>query len=303
MLSWKLWRALNHPPALHPLFWRTLQRHQPSGPPTNLTSLDRMALAYLAGVAILFILTIIVDHSGTLTVLSIALGCLAIPTIVPVLILLRNTLLSGFYYGLLWADQMSRYLIRERQNNTYDLLSLLPPGALAPSWAICTGCLYQNRRFNRLIETHILTLRFIALGHIIINLFVVQSHLWPQQVLLLILVLSALHTDFMHSLVISILISLLATRYGTDVIDARLWTVGGYLCIQVGTYTLALLAALAVFPLPLPYEWEDTISRTVLGVLVMVGLREAIISVIWRWLLHEANTAPSDIESIFRFAA
>ena len=97
MLSWKLWRALNHPPALHPLFWRTIRRHAPLANPNSLTTLDRLVLIYLTGFIGLFFLSVFMDSSGALSVLSIAVGCLAVPIVGLILILLRNTLFSGFF--------------------------------------------------------------------------------------------------------------------------------------------------------------------------------------------------------------
>src|SRR5262249_20834925 len=86
---------------------------------------------------------------------------LALPIMIPIAILLRSTLFSGSIYGVVWTMDISQLLARERQNGTYDLLCLLPPGGLAAAWAICTGCLYRNQVFNQIGELRSVMSRII----------------------------------------------------------------------------------------------------------------------------------------------
>ena len=124
-MTLKLWRALNNPPATHPIFVRTVLLPRP-GKRYGLTS---------AGVIIGFIMGM----------------SEFMPTI---LILLMPILLAGcgLIYGLDCAMRVSQLIAFERKNNTFELLILCPAGALAICWVMCTSLLYQHQQFNRMLE-------------------------------------------------------------------------------------------------------------------------------------------------------
>jgi len=71
------------------------------------------------------------------------------PTLL-ILIMPFFLLICGLVYGLECAIRVSQLILTERKNNTFDLLALSPPGALAACWAICTSSLYHKRQFERL---------------------------------------------------------------------------------------------------------------------------------------------------------
>ncbi len=308
LLSWRLWRAFNHPPAQHPLFWRTL-RHMPPGVPADgLGLMDRLSLLYLLFVTIALFVTGAINLTANPTMLSLLILLLALPIFAPVAAALRSTLFSGMIYGMFWADQISQSLSRERANHTYELLSLLPPGVLNPSWAICVGCLYRSRRFQRMLEQRTAMMRIITgIGVLFILLVAVNAGEWVKWALLLGVVLAALHIDLVHSLVLSALIGLLIPHYSHSRIDVRLWTIGGFLFAQIAAYSLALMAGMVIAPnllnrLTLPVALMET-GHIVTGIATLYIVRELMIGGLWRWLLSMDNAAAHDLDSIFRFAA
>lgn len=268
-------------------------------------------MAYIIFFGAVVLISSATDITGRTSIISLIVGLLVIPVIVPIAVILRSTLISGQFYGLLWADQISQLLLRERKNNTYDLLALFPPGLLAMSWAICTGCLYQRRRFNNLLEFRTVMMRTIAFTGILMLIFMVSYHEPAEHVIrvaaLTGLLMVALHFDFVHSLTLSTLISLLIPRYSLSSLDVRLWTVGGILFAQVSAYTAMILVASVIAPSLLAQSglagWIADTVRWLLAVLVLYGLREGLIMGLWRWLLHLANTESNELNNVFRFPA
>jgi hypothetical protein len=308
IVSWRLWHALNHPPAQHPLFWRTLRHVPPDVSADGLGLMDRLSLMYLVFVTALIFIAGAINLSANTTVLTLLVVLLALPIFAPVAAALRSTLFSGMIYGILWADQISQCLSRERENHTYELLSLLPPGVLAPSWAICVGCLYRSRRFQRMLEQRTAMMRIIvSCSSLFILLVAASAGDWLKWTLLLGVAVAALHIDLVHSLVLSALIGLLIPHYSYSRIDVRLWTIGGFFFVQIAAYTLALLAGLVVAPkllapLALPPWLLDT-GHILTGIAALYAARECLIAALWRWLLSMDNVTTHDLDSIFRFAA
>ena len=308
ILSWRLWRALNHPPACHPLFWRTLHHVAPGVPVDRRGLMDRLVVFYLLFVVIMIFVTGAINLTVNTPFMTLLIVLLALPIFAPLLAVLRSTLFSGMIYGIQWADEISQSLSQERENHTYELLSLLPSGVLAPSWAICMGCLYRSRRFQRMLEQRGAMMRIIgSVGGMLVLMIAVNQGDWLKWAGLLGVILLTLHIDLVHSLVLSALIGLLIPHYGHSRIDVRLWTVGGFLFVQIASYTLALLAALVIAPnlltgLNLPLWLLDT-AHIGIGIAALYIVRECLIAALWRWLLSMDNAVPHDLDSIFRFAA
>jgi hypothetical protein len=289
------------------LFWRTLH-HGASGSTRDRRGLmDRLVMFYLLFVVIMIFVTGAINLTANTPLMTLLIVLLALPIFAPLAAVLRSTLLSGMFYGMMWADEISQSLSQERQNHTYELLSLLPSGVLAPSWAICMGCLYRSRRFQRMLEQRGAMMRIIAgTGGMFILIIAASAGDWLKWAILLAVILVVLHIDLVHSLVLSALIGLLIPHYSHSRIDVRLWTVGGFLFAQIAAYTVSLLAALVIAPdlmarLTLPLWLLDT-GHILIGLAALYLVRECLIAALWRWLLSMDNAVPHDLDSIFRFA-
>ncbi len=299
MITWKLWYALNHPPATHPIFWRTLRRFNTT--PLEFTSysghlsrVDKLSLAYLVVFALLVFVTNSIPQGAQIPLLTLLLFLLTIPIIVPILIVLSRTAFSGSFHGLLWTLSISQLIARERENHTYELLRLFPAGVLAPLWAMCTGCVYSKQHFNQILDLHNNTLRLIAgVGFVL----VVALLIWVEEdtvttivqvIFYALLLLALLHLDFIQSLLTSLLLSMIIPLYSPTLLDARLWAAGSFLLIQITTYTISLLAV--TFLLPGLFAglalggWLALCMQFTFALAIFYSIRELVLVLLWRWL-------------------
>ncbi len=319
MLTRKLWYALNHPPATHPIFWRTLRRFNDTRSKITpyagrLNWVDKLSLGYVIIFVLLLVLTNIVPR-GTpqLPLLSGLLFLLTIPVIIPIIILLDRSALSGSFQGIRWALRVSQLIVKERQNNTYELLCLFPTGILTPLWAMCTGCIYSGQRFNRMVELHTSVLRFIVVFAFVLLTLAIPPN-WSEALemifqfsLSIVVVLTALHFDFVQSLLTSLLISLIVPFYSANGLDARLWTIGGFLLAQVTAYVVALFGALFLLPALLVRlgitHWLGVFFQLGLATALLYLSREAIITLLWRWLLRLTDAPAASPGADFSLSA
>jgi hypothetical protein len=309
MLTRKLWRALQQPPALHPLFWRTV-RQNPTGQfisSQRFALLDRLSLLYLLVFAGFLMFGGVIEVYLRITVLPVLVTLMAVPVVVPIVILLRNTLFSGLVYGLFWTDQISQRLAREHQQHTLDLLALLPSGLLAPLWAIGVGCLYQNRQLQVVIEHRVLMMRFAAGFGVLAIAALTPVQAWLPNTLLLSILLVALYIDFVHSLVLSLLLGLIAPLLSANPPDVRFWNLGSFLFLQLSAYALVGLVELALAPALVTMAglegWPADGLRGLLGLLTLYTSRAVMINGLWRGLFCLSNTAADDTDTLFHFNA
>ncbi len=313
MISLRLWHALNHPPAMHPLFWLTVKRSMTSDALNQMSGrlnwIDRLSIAYLLIFAAAILLTNVLSSNAQSGLVTLLVFLLALPIIIPVVILLRSTLLSGSVYGLIWAMDISQLVARERRNGTHDLLCLLPPGGLAADWAVYTGCLYRNQLFNQLLELRGVMLRIIFAVSAVLFLGSMMGNFNLPDTLIFVIdittLLTALHIDFIHSAILSGLIGIIAPLYSDNRTEARLWAGGGFLAIQLIVYAATALTVLVI--VPRLFEslalrgWLAAVVSPIFVLLVFVTIREGIITGLWRWLLAQTNTDPHDLSRVFTF--
>lgn len=310
MLTWKLWHTLNHPPTAHPLFWRTLYNTTTYASGTHLSRLDKLSIGYLCLFTGLIFLSNHIPQGLQSTLITLLLVFLAIPIIVPVMFLLRNTILSGTFHGLRWALSINRLIARERTNCTYELLSLLPTGILPSLWALSMGCLYSNNRFNRVVDLHITVLRFIImLGFIVLFTLSMQETISHIRVIALFIIhvaalIALLHIEFVQSLVISVLLGMVIPLHTISPLDARIWTIGSFLFIQANTYTLTCIFSLLIVPAVFHRldisGWPLYLAQIISALAVIYVLRELISTLLWHWLLHLTSVYSTESEDIFR---
>jgi hypothetical protein len=122
MITPKLWYALYHPPATHPIFQRTVV----------LPDYKRRHLSWAS--------TVIQTISG-IGLYSPFLLFLLLPLVL---------LIIGLTYGLDCALRVGAAIARERESRTYTLLAAAPDGAWGFTWALSTSAIYRNHDFPRL---------------------------------------------------------------------------------------------------------------------------------------------------------
>jgi hypothetical protein len=301
-----LWHAINHPPTAHPLFWRTVRRSAGNiaySAQTRMSLMDKLSVVYLVLFVGAMLLTNMLDIRIQSAGLAFLLLLLALPILLPVALVLRVTLLSGSFFGTQWAMTISQTLGREHLSGTFDLIALLPSGRLAGMWAICTGCLYRQHTFSHVLDVRMALLRTIMVGGVVVMAieFLGNSNERFLEVVLLgiqiLTALTALYIDSIHSTVLATLVGLIVPTY--TLADTRPWAAGGFLILQVGVYTITLVTAAII--LPSPVLWWEQVMKLAFILTVFFGVREIMIVVLWRQLLHNTNTDRADIACVFSF--
>lgn len=289
MTTWKLWRALRNPPALHPVFLRTvLLPYRPKPPSTT-----------WAGMVIKSVLSL-GEYSPTL--------------LIPVIPLIW--IILGITYGLDCALRVGSAIAREHENDTFNLLSLSPAGALGASWAICTSTLYRNRDFDRLREIVRASMVVGAAFILILGLTVLVVHsdtfsrfpAPPEPTIVhtanFLGVIAALYLEFVQSTLLGCLLGMFIPTYAHGRLDSSLYAVGGYLLLQVTTYLLAFFIGFVILPdslnnLPFKSEYIE-IVLTVLRLFVFFLIREVTLTILWRLLIERLNAYPSELDLVIQ---
>jgi hypothetical protein len=292
MMTWRLWRALTHPPYRHPLFWRTVSTREPDAitwrPWVN-------ARIVLAGLVLLVCGGMVFPRHINGIVMA---GFLIIP------FLLLIFTFNGLIYGLVWGVKISSSIAKSYEANTFDLLALAPTGALGATWAMGTGCLYRNRNLGDLNFPETWTIRLFV---IIFTAMTLGSMSGPDRgsnlvmlVLVYVLVLMAgFYVDDIQSIILGSLVGMLTPIYARTRLDARLWTLGTYLLIQITTYVCSLLSGFVLLP-TFYQQLEITgpytrLSLPIMGLIVFFGIRELLITALWHDLARRLNADPKEL--------
>lgn len=273
MITWILWQRLRNPVSRHPLMWRVLKErsrvsYPPMGPAIQVFCGLGLCASMLSPIGLIF--------SGLLFLLA--------------------TNSTG--YTVLWTAGISGRIARLLADGQYDLICAAPGGRFALHWAVCTGVLHRDNRLDK-IHGIIRALLLIFLGIVgltLLSSLSAQRQDWARGGLVLLnmlALLAAIYADHLQSVVCGSLAGMLTPLYVRRPLDARIAAVALYVLLQAVGYVLALLAATA---------WVDAvfassnqpILMTMARLVAFVGVREAIIALVWRWLLNRTNSLPDD---------
>lgn len=305
--SWKFWTALQHPPALHPLFQRNAgleyQIRWPAvtiprvGQWTEMVLLVLLAFVLLANPAIAFVIILFVPF-------SFAAVIVALPLLFPLL----TSVVCAF-----WAAVMGGEVAREREKGTFELLCLLPDGVLGANWAICSGTVHRSSLFDvmYLIARALALFGVIMLGlSIIITLGIYLGQrldagnervLEAMRTLMDILaLLVAYHLHYVQSVALTALIGMWVPLHFSRPVEVRILAPVAFLGAQAITYALAYVLGAALLPTLLSTFYTDMSPLWVflppllsLGVFLLV--RETCIALVWHFLQRSLNTHPSEL--------
>jgi hypothetical protein len=285
MMTLKLWRALNNPPATHPIFVRTVL----------LPRLVKRRSLNSASVIIGFIMSM----------------SEFMPT---VLIFLMPILLGfcGLIYGLDCAVRVSQLITFERKNNTYELLVLCPPGALAVCWAMCTSLLYQQQQFGRLHEivrtsariafASIAVILVLFIG-ISVSIIISASRLALPIITPLInaeAVVVLIYSEYVQSTIIGCLIGLIIPTFANGTMDSFLYAPAVFLLIKIGSYAFSILVGFSLFDgfyqqLGVQSGLMD-IVLTLARVVIIVAVQDVVIRLLWQVAIKRTDSVSQDTE-------
>jgi hypothetical protein len=293
MMTQKLWHALNHPPARHPLFRRTVIL-----PPAS-------RRRFVSGATVLIELVLGVAYNA--------------PTLL-FLLMPFYLLVIGLAYGLDCALRVSTTITKEHEERTFDLLSLAPTGIWGTNWVLATSSLYRNRDFDRLFTIIRTALATALVLTCIVALIAAMSLTgsrpsWQPQAnnldgllqvtvdfLGMLALLAAIYVEYVQSTVLGSLVGLVISTYAHNRLDASLWSFGIFLLLQVSIYTAAWFIGFEL--LPEIYEWLNingwyaSFTLPVLRVAAFFLLREGLIAALWRALIARLNMSPGELDFI-----
>ena len=247
MITKRLWRAFSQPPMNKPLF-------------------ERVALnaAFSPALRSLWWNNLAIQGQVWLWSLVFILDVRALPLM----------LLSGTFYGLLWAVGVSGTILHERSTGTYDLLCLTPEGTFGVNWTICLGCLHQGDAFRHVNSQEAWTIRLMLMIPLIITANLALNRLLTNSPVALVwmgVLVVLFYFDHVQSIIIGSLFGLMAPQTSTSG-DTRLWAVAGLILGQVLSYGTFFGVVLLSPLLNLPPALSPVIALA-----AFFGLRECII--------------------------
>ena len=182
-----------------------------------------------------------------------------------------------------------------------------PPGALGATWAMGTGCLYRNREFGDLNFAETWTIRLFIVVFVSMAMGTFSGARRANELVLPVLVyalvlIASFYVDDIQSIVLGSLVGMLTPLYARSRADARLWTMGVYLLIQVTTYLSALIAGFAMLPALYAHlkigGVSSEITLPLLSFVVFCSVRELIIRLLWHNLAERLNADPSELNLV-----
>ena len=270
--TWSLWRALQFRPRRHPLYERNLELKQFSATPYLLI------LAGIIGSAALllptFFSTLILVLVGGVYLLGIHQGTLA---------------------GLLWCLQINTQIERERNSGRYALCAAAPAGQIGTSWALGAACLHHDQSLEKRrglnAECYVVALLLaIYFGAQAIDRYsaadFARLDTLPTQILLTCVfgfcLLVVFYCNHVGAILFGFLLGMLLPSLPATRRDARLWAIGAYGLLQMGTtigaFSLSLLIWRAIGQSPLAAAPAGRTLTYLLqagnGVLIFYLLRE-----------------------------
>lgn len=285
MLTWKLWRALCRPPYHHPLFMR-------------------IASAHIGGSSMLRTLKFTGFYLTACTLITLAWPFILIN---PALMVLFAATSANTIYAVSWAARIGTAIAYEREQETYDLICLMPVGALGAGWALSTAHLHRSALFQTL-RLFMNSLAIALIGALIATIPVMltlASGSAASYGLFLLLdygiaVTAAFYFDHIQSVTLAYLVGMMTASVAQNRINAQLWSVGAFLLLQMFVYLLTLITGIVVLQALL--HTDGIVRNAIMPLLwlaIFYALREVVIRLMWRFLAHQFNAGPSDQAGIF----
>jgi hypothetical protein len=211
---------------------------------------------------------------------------------------------------LVWSARVSRTIVNEHELGTFEILSIAPDGAFGSSWAICTGCVHRNRVFESL---RVFSLEEFALAWVVslilsaglwqqyINSFPESTFLVPILVLVLysLLLVLTFYFNNIQSVLIGVLVGMGMPIYVRSRLDAQFWAASIYLLIQIVTYLLTWVIGSVLLPNVLTASIASEVLSAFLSLGAFLLIREAVIALLWRWLVFQLNSDANEIQQSF----
>lgn len=289
MLTWRLWRALRHPPRNNPIFERIA-----NGP---YVPLHRYGYAiWLVIFPFLFCggFSLVRDINGLYLLFAV----------------LQLYFLYIGAHSLTWALNVSSAIAQEHEQNTHDLLCVSPPGAARAYWAIYTGCLHRKKEFMNFNNETTWMIRFLfAIPTVFASTLWMESRSArgdEQLLLYFITLILAFYIDQIQSILLGSLVGMVVPTYLHSRFDTRLFVLASFLILQLMSYLFTWLIGFvtlsAIFD-ALPQSTWIAVSVPMLRLAIFFLVRESLLRVLWRVLGQRVNASPAELDSMTALGA
>jgi hypothetical protein len=289
MITFRIWNVLSKPQRYHPLYRRAQMPRQLSG---WVQAASETLGAY---VPIVFLLASLAMCCALSARMGFLLAAAAI-------VLLFNATV----YAVNWSMRISGEVASVRKSGEWELLCLIPQGAIGAAWVLATGVSNRENHFERQYNRHVIVLA-ILLGLFALTvpcaLTIYSSQDGPAGLFLLggyaLAALFVSYVDYVQSAALGSLIGILGGLQTSSALDAEFWAGGVFLALQAAIYALIVLVCFVLLP-PIPTEISGPelplqLALLAFRVLFFIGLREAIVVVAWRQVAERLQTTTHDL--------
>ena len=207
-------------------------------------------------------------------------------------------------YGLLLCMNVSAELAREHERGVYDVLCSCPPGRLGVHWAYVATWLSRHSSMQRVF------VGILVVGSIAVFVGAVRTVVHPEPVsiadkdqsLLWFAIalgnIASLWITYLQTLVLSSLTAMLTGTLVRQAANARLYSDGIFLSLQVVLYVLISFINSGFASGNVPYTIEQFIVTQVLALLIAYTLREGANWLLWKTVVRTLSASPSELDPI-----
>ena len=297
-LTWQLWNALRFPMRRHPIFNYARKLNIANEKPS-------LRLRLLQGLAIISVLLFVIflPVPAIITALGLVLG-------LPLLLIVFN----GTVLGTVLVTGIASTIASAQRDNRFELMSISLEGGLGVSWLLATGAIHRRNwhktiyRLVKWVVMLILVLLGLAIFMLLIGTVTGESDMLRQQqanvlrdVINISLIVAVLWLDHIQSLVIALVLGIVIPTIIRTELQLRTIVTIIYLIIQFCTY-LAIFILYRLIDIILTGIWANsfitTIAITILSILALYFMREAIISALWRLMLKQYDASIDEYQRL-----
>lgn len=215
---------------------------------------------------------------------------------------------GGTVYGAIWAMNISSAITRERETGAHALLCATPYGVIGTHWAICAGYLHRGHALQRTRSEWTRVIRVLLIIVLLggISVLVVPSPSSQRESIIiivgLILLIFTTYIDYVQSVIFSGITGMLTASFVHQRTDARFFSMSLFCLLQIFSYLLVWVGGFVL--LPALYHklmltgWYAEVSLLFLRVALFYGIRELMITGIWRILIQRLDTDDAEFAAL-----
>lgn len=207
--------------------------------------------------------------------------------------------LTIFVISTYWAGYVAGQIQAEHTYDRFDVLALVPDGAMAVCWMLSTlhirtsnvyHYVFDGLRITVLIGGMILFVLVSGVLIAVLDTSGASAESVPPLLtaaVTLAVFLIVLYVQQVQAVILSQLLGIAVPTLVDEVIKTRAWAIVLHMFVQLGGYTLALTVGAALAP-------PIFVVRVLLGGAVLVCLHESLIVLLWRRLAAQFGAVSLD---------